>query len=123
MLIWRLSPPAFAALCATAVLLIVAALFLFPVSLSRKLATNYRLAFIAFGLLFVTLNVANWCNPGWCGSFGFPFRYRWWSDAIIIMNGKNLTAGSSVPAALADAGIGLAACALLVVAFRRSLRR
>jgi hypothetical protein len=45
--------------------------------------------------IFALLNLANWCSPGWCERFGFPFPYSWWSDGIMIMNGVNLTAGVS----------------------------
>lgn len=51
---------------------------------------------------FATLNLANWCSPGWCARFGFPFPYSWWSDSIGFMNDANLTAGVSILAIAAD---------------------
>ena len=34
------------------------------------------------------LNTANLCNPGWCGSYGFPVPFYTWSDAVMIWNGE-----------------------------------
>jgi len=36
---------------------------------------------------FGALNVSNFCQPGWCGRYGFPFTYYEWSDAIMSING------------------------------------
>jgi hypothetical protein len=38
--------------------------------------------------LFGSMNTANFCNPGWCGRYGFPFPYYSWSDAIVVWNGE-----------------------------------
>jgi hypothetical protein len=77
-----------------------------------------RLWLIAFA--FTILNIVNWCSPGWCERFGFPFPDSWWSDAIIVMNGKNLTAGTSLIAFGADISVFLLAVAALRHASRRS---
>ena len=74
-------------------------------ALSRRAVPHVTLArtvFWATALALATLNLANWCSPGWCTRFGVPFSYSWWSDAIIVMNGVNLTAGSSLIAIIAD---------------------
>ncbi|HKV12914.1 MAG TPA: hypothetical protein VJ725_32525 [Thermoanaerobaculia bacterium] len=63
---------------------------------------------------FTLLNLANWCNPGWCAHFGFPFRYLWWSDAIVIMNGVSLSAGTSLLALLANVACAVAVTILAV---------
>jgi len=34
------------------------------------------------------LNLRNWCQPGWCGRFGFPLTYRTWSDSFGTFNGQ-----------------------------------
>jgi hypothetical protein len=61
-----------------------------------------RTAFWLTATILAALNFANWCSPGWCEHFGFPIPYSWWSDAIIVMNRVNLTAGTSVLAVVAD---------------------
>ena len=71
--------------------------------------------------MFTGLNVANWCSPGWCERFGFPFPYSWWSDAIIIMNGENLTAGHSLIAFLVNISLFLVVVVVLAALYRRSL--
>jgi hypothetical protein len=42
-------------------------------------------AWAAFIGVFNTLNK---CSPGWCGSYGFPFPFYSWSDAIVIIDGE-----------------------------------
>jgi hypothetical protein len=42
----------------------------------------------AWAGFFGAMNTANFCNPGWCGRYGFPFPYFTWSDAMIIWNGQ-----------------------------------
>ena len=66
-----------------------------------------------------TLNLANWCSPGWCARFGFPFPYSRWSDAILVMNGVNFSESTNTPALVADAAILL----LGVTVFPRALIR
>jgi hypothetical protein len=58
---------------------------------------------------FAYLNLRNWCQPGWCGRFGFPLTYRAWSDEIPDFNGK-ITGGPtfSMSALSADIVIALA---------------
>ncbi|HKR63377.1 MAG TPA: hypothetical protein VJZ00_06560 [Thermoanaerobaculia bacterium] len=46
------------------------------------------LAVLAWSGLLGALNVANFCNPGWCGRYGLPFSYYTWSDAVIMFNGE-----------------------------------
>ena len=82
-------------------------------------ATKWRIAFVGACFGFAFLNLANWCSPGWCERFGFPFPYSWWSDAIIIMNGKNLSAGASTLALAAN----FATFAFVVVVMVRTARR
>lgn len=61
-----------------------------------------RMVFWLTAVALITMNLANWCSPGWCERFGFPFSYSWWSDAILVMNGVNLTAGTSILAIVAN---------------------
>jgi len=84
-------------------------------------AYGWHLKFWLIALAFTILNLANWCSPGWCERFGFPFPYSWWSDAIIIMNGENLTAGLSLLALAANITVFLFAVAVLARSYRRSL--
>ncbi|MBV9492863.1 MAG: hypothetical protein JOZ54_01355 [Acidobacteria bacterium] len=75
-------------------------------------------AFVAFG--FALVNVMNWCSPGWCESFGFPFAYSWRSDAILIFNGENLSAGFSIPALWKNVGLFFLATAVMSFVYRRA---
>ena len=84
---------------------------------------HWKLKFWLAAFVFAVLNVANWCNPGWCERFGFPFPYSWWSDAIVIMNGENLTAGRSFIALLANLSVFLLVVAVLSRSYRRSLNQ
>ena len=73
------------------------------------------------GWIFVALNLINACAPGWCEHFGFPFRYYWWSDALLFdETGRNLTAGFSWLAIAANAGCFALAAIALSVATRRA---
>lgn len=78
-----------------------------------------RTAFWLTAAILATVNLANWCSPGWCERFGFPLPYSWWSDAIVVMNGVNLTAGTSVLAVVADFLVLLFAALLTSRAFLR----
>jgi hypothetical protein len=82
---------------------------------------RWRLKFGLISFVFTILNIANWCSPGWCERFGFPFPYSWWSDAIIVMNGKNLTAGTSLIAFVANISVFLLIVAALGRAYHRSM--
>jgi len=39
---------------------------------------------------FTTLNVINYCSPGWCETIGFPFPWRAWSDSILTFGEPDL---------------------------------
>lgn len=41
----------------------------------------------ACSALFGVLNIVNFCSPGWCGRYGFPFAYYEWSDSVMIFDG------------------------------------
>lgn len=93
---------------------------LFPcVAVPVRVCIRYRAAFYAAAAAFGVLNVTNWCSPGWCERFGFPLPYAWWSDAVVIINGTNLTAGASIAAFAAN----LAAFAVAVYAMSRRYQR
>lgn len=98
------------------VIVLGAAAMLFP-------RTKWRVAFVAIALLFAALNLANWCQPGWCGRYGFPFAYSWWSDAFVIVNGQNLSAGESSSALAANALVFAGVAAAMAVLFRLVNRR
>jgi len=87
----RWEPPQIVAWCPMmlSVLVVLIATALFPQS------AKWRAAFVATAFVDAVLNVVNTCAPGWCGRYGFPFAYWWWSDAIVVFNGKNLTSGTS----------------------------
>ena len=106
-----------------ATLLIVAARLLFPSAAGRDGTAKYRAGFVAMLLLFALLNCANWCSPGWCERYGFPFPYSWWSDAMLVMAGKNLTAGFSRIAIFLDIAVAAAASWALAAYYRRSISR
>jgi len=82
---------------------------------------RWHLKFWLVAFAFAVLNVANWCSPGWCERFGFPFPYSWWSDAIIVMNGENLTAGTSLIALVANISVFVFVVAALARSYRRSV--
>jgi hypothetical protein len=42
---------------------------------------------IAWCTLVLLLSTVNWCAPGWCAHYGFPFSFYGWSDAMISFNG------------------------------------
>jgi hypothetical protein len=79
-----------------------------------------RLLFWLTAFAFTLLNIANWCSPGWCERFGFPLSYSWRSDAIVIMNGENLTAGYSLIALVANIAVFCLAVGALAFSSRRS---
>ena len=91
----------------------------------RGSESSYRwhLKFWLTAFAFTVLNIANWCSPGWCERFGFPFPYSWWSDAIISMNGENLTEGLSLLALTGNMMVFLFVVAVLSRSYRRSLRQ
>lgn len=95
----------------------------FPRRVSPLQSDAWRSAYAAIVVSFAFLNVANWCSPGWCERFGFPFAYSWWSDAIIVMNGQNLTAGSSMIAAVLNACVLIGIGAVLSLRYRRNVTR
>lgn len=82
-------------------------------------ASLARMAFWSTATILATVNLANWCSPGWCERFGFPLPFSWWSDAIMVMNGVNLTAGTSVLAVMADFIVLLLASLAISRAFLR----
>lgn len=105
---------------AAAIILVALAWLLFPSGASSAFTLRYRAYFAGSVLLFAVLNCANWCSPGWCERYGFPFRYSWWSDAIVIWNGRNLTAGFSKIALLLNVATAVVASWALAVFYRRS---
>lgn len=107
-------------------LLVVTLLFgasrvLFPRRGSTSVA-RWHLKFWVIAFAFTVLNIANWCNPAWCERFGFPFRYSWRSDAVIIMNGTNHTAGRSLIALIANIALLFFVVAAVAFSYRRSLK-
>lgn len=84
------------------VLVVLVAVALFPRS------ARWRAAFAAVAFTDAALNLVNTCNPGWCGRWGFPFAYSWWSDAMIEFNGQNLSSGTSSLAVVANVLVLLA---------------
>jgi hypothetical protein len=86
---------------------------------ARPRTSRWHHTFWLSAFVFALLNVTNWCSPGWCERFGFPFSYSWWSDAIIIWNGENLTAGTSLVAL----GANILAFVFFVAALGWSYRR
>jgi hypothetical protein len=97
--------------------LIAAAVLLFP---ARPASTfRYRSSFVALLFLLALLNLTNFCAPGWCERFGFPFPYTWWSDAIVMVDGRNLTAGFSTIAILLNVAVAAGGFIALAMAYRR----
>jgi hypothetical protein len=67
------------------------ALFFLP-RFHRGLRFKRALPFASAALsagFFVAANTLNLCSPGWCDRRGFPFEYKGWSDAQLIMNDVN----------------------------------
>jgi hypothetical protein len=102
-----------------AVFLLVAARLLFPAAATSGVALKYRCWFVALVLGFVLLNCANWCSPGWCERFGFPLAYSWWSDGMVILDGKNWSAGFSSAAIVLDVLIAGAASLAVAGSYRQ----
>ncbi len=46
-----------------------------------------RVLLIAWVTIVLGLSSVNWCAPGWCAHYGFPFSFYGWSDAMISING------------------------------------
>jgi hypothetical protein len=90
----------------------------FPAAASPRYH-RWRASFAAASLALAALNTINWCSPGWCERFGFPLPYSWWSDAIIIVNGQNLTAGHSRFALGLNVALFLALVTAVSVVYRR----
>lgn len=44
--------------------------------------TSSALLFYAWLLAFTAANSVNHCQPGWCGTIGFPFTWQRWSDIV-----------------------------------------
>jgi hypothetical protein len=101
----------------TAGILTLAAV-LFP-RLSERRHIRWRFAFVTAALAFFALNLINQCSPGWCGWFGFPLPYRWWSDGVIVMNGTNLTAGTLPIAVFINSATFLSVAVVASVTYRR----
>lgn len=82
---------------------------------------RWRLSCAAACIVFAVMNTANLCSPGWCGHFGFPLPYRWWSDAMLIMDGRNVSAGASWMNLSYDVLCLVGVVGLIVRAFRKTL--
>lgn len=113
LLVEGISPQLFLAPVILVAVLFPASRLLFPESARVHW---WRLAFWLTALAFAVLNVANWCSPGWCERFGFPFRYSWWSDAIY-----DGSAGWSLLAVFANVAVFCAVIAALAFKYRRLL--
>lgn len=109
--------PAFAA-----TLILIAAIVLFP-PVGFRTPLSWRVAFVGLSLLFLAANVANWCQPGWCVRLGFPFAYSWWSDAVVVMNDENVSAGTSGLALAGNAFCATMAATLMSVSYRLHSKR
>ncbi len=102
---------------ALAVCLIVLAVLLFPAGQASTF--RYRASFVALLFLLALLNSVNFCSPGWCERFGFPFAYTWWSDAIMMVDGRNLTAGFTAIAILLNVAMAAGGFIALSIAYRQ----
>lgn len=105
------------------VLALLLAVLLIPARDSARRRARYQISFVAILFAFVLLNFVNWCSPVWCERYGFPFPYRWWSDAVVILNGENRSAGSSVVAAAANVVVACGISGLLAWRYRRKGQR
>lgn len=77
-----------------------------------------RLVTVAVVAVFVCLNAINWCNPGWCYTYGWPFTFLDLSDSIVIMNGEVLSQGFFLGPLLLNILIALSVTALATWAAR-----
>ncbi len=83
----------------------------------RHLTIRRWVGIVATLGVFAYLNLRNWCQPGWCGRFGFPLTYRTWSDQIAELNGKVIGGPTfSTSALMTDFVIALAAALLVSLA-------
>ena len=58
--------------------------------LDRRWTDRRALLFCVWVVTFTTLNVINYCSPGWCETIGFPFPWRAWSDSILTFGEPDL---------------------------------
>ena len=65
-------------------------------------ALGWRLAAHSTSLSFLAINAVNWCTPGYCGWYGFPFTFYQYSDVVIQMNGMPPDSPYSVGALAAN---------------------
>ena len=90
---------------------------------SRKYPTLLPSALLrpsAPGLLTIafvcTINLLNQCVPGWCGTYGYPFVYHNWSDALILVDFADGLSTSDAINWGAAAGDALAGVVLVLLA-------
>ena len=84
--IWFIDLPSFVLLSP----IVVATLATYFATRDRIQHESWRaaaLATYACSGLFGVLNIVNFCSPGWCGRYGFPFAYYEWSDSVMVFNG------------------------------------
>jgi hypothetical protein len=81
---------------------------------------RFAFAGIVFGGLLY-LNLRNGCQPGWCGTYGFPVAYYRWSDEIVKINGVVVGRGFSPVGLAVDVGVTVAAVLMTMKAW--SVRR
>jgi hypothetical protein len=105
-----------------AIVLVALSRLAFPAGDHPKVTLMYRAYFVSLLFVLAVLNLANWCTPGWCERFGFPFPYSWWSDAIVVMNGENLSAGVSSIALALNVAVAAAASYSLFLSYRRATK-
>jgi len=98
-----------------AVALLVVSAKVFPAPGWVGAARHWRVGFLLAAMFYVLLNMANWCSPGWCETFGFPMPYYRSSDAHIVINGWSQTPFSAIGLGV-DVGLG----ATVAIAFGKA---
>jgi hypothetical protein len=101
-----------------AALLVAISIALFP-QREGRIALRYRFCFVVLALGFAMLNCINWCAPGWCGRFGFPLTYSWFSDGVLVVNGESVSVGWSSGALASNIIIAAVAAAGSAAVYRR----
>ena len=122
---WFIDPPRFLPLSPLVFVLVIlaAAHLLFPTRTTPRDVLRWKIGFVTFVLAFAALNLANWCSPGWCERFGFPFPYSWWSDAILVINGVNVSAGHSTAAIFANVVVLILVSLAFSISYKRRFPR
>jgi hypothetical protein len=64
--------------------------------------------------VFGYLNATNWCSPGWCWEYGWPFTHYFVGDAIVVINGVESPSGFFVLPLLGNLVVAFGAASVAI---------